>query len=267
MNLRQILVAYELDATREDGVIHWAAEQLALDLYTDLSDVGYLASLDPRQADEVRTTLLRVAEAAAPDFAVRSPQGEAIARDLVAGMELQYLARRIRPYELCRLVTPIEDAYGFPSWLGSLHDACDWVEPETTMDDVPQLAAAVETLRAGEEERVWDSLQLWLTTVLLRDMTDSVTHVYFFLYETTGSFAIQLTGTQGADPEGSVTPAFSTGEDSFHMGRLFVADEWQHALELSARLARRYMSEGQARHVLASTVVEIGFVDGDMTRI
>jgi hypothetical protein len=268
VNLRQILVAHELDAIRENDVIDWAAEQLALDLYTDLSDVGYLASLDRKQADEVRTTLFRIAEAAAPDFTVRSPHGEAIARDLLAGMELKYLARRIRPYELCRLVTAIEGAYGFPAWLGNLYDACDWIQPETTIDDVPHLASAVGKLRADEEERVWDSLQHWLTSVLLRDVTNAVTHVYFLLYETTGSFVLELTGTQAAYPEsGAVTSAFSTAERSFHIDRLFVADEWQHALELSARLARRYMSQGQARHVLASAVAEIGFVDGDLTRI
>lgn len=267
VNLRQIVVAYELEAIRESDVVDWAAQQLALDLYTGLPTVGYLASLDSGQTDEVRTTLRRVREAADPDFVVRSPEGEAIARDLLAGIELKYLARQIRPYELCRLVTPIEDAYGFPAWLGNLYDACDWIEPETTIDEVPHLASAVETLRAAEEGRVWDALQHWLTSVV-RDVSDAVTHVYFFLYETTESFAIQLTGTHGAYPEsGPVLPAFSTGENMFHIDCLFVANDWQNALELSTRLARRYMSEGQARHVLASTIAEIGFVDGDMTRI
>lgn len=174
------MIAYELGAIRERDVIDWAAQQLALGLYAGLPTVGYLASLDSGQADEVRTTLRRVCEAADPHFVVRSPEGEALARDLLAGIELKYLAHHIRPYELCRLVTPIEDAYDFPVWLGNLYDACDWIEPETTVDEAPYLATAVETLRAAEEERVWNALQHWLTSVL-RGISDSVTHVYFFL--------------------------------------------------------------------------------------
>ena len=115
---------------------------------------------------------------------------------------------------------------------------------------------------------MWSELEQWLTSVLLRHMSEAVTHLYLFLYETTATFAIQVTGSEGVLPEsGSVPPAFTTGEDSFHIDRLFVGDDWQHALDLSTRLTRRYICRGQARDAIASIVTEIGFVDGDLTRI
>lgn len=268
MNLRQILVAYELGAIREDDVVEWAGQQLALELDSDVPAVAYLASLDRRQVDEVRTTLHRVHEAVDPEFTVRSREGEAIARNLLCGLAVRYLTRQIRPYELCRLVTPIEDAYDFPAWLGDLYNACDWTEPETTIDEVAHLTSAVATFRAAEEEQMWSGLEQWLTSVLLRPMSKAVTHLYLFLYETTATFAIQVMGYEGVLPEsGPVPPVFTTGEDLFHIDRLSVGDDWQHALDLSRRLTRRYIAEGQARDAIASLVTEIGFVDGDLTRI
>lgn len=266
VDLRQILVAYELDAICENDVVEWAGQQLALELCSDVPAVADLASLDPRQADEVRTTLRRVHEAVDPEFKVRSREGEAIARNLLCGLAVRYLTRQIRPRELCRLVTPIEDAYDFPAWLGDLYNVCDWVEPETTIEDVAHLTSAVAALHAAEEERVWSRLERWLTSVLLRHMSKAVTHLYLFLYETTATFAIQVTG-ESVLPSGPVAPVFTTGADSFHIDRLFVADDWQHALDLSTRLARRYLAEGQERDGIASVVTEIGFVDGDLTRI
>lgn len=29
------------------------------------------------------------------------------------------------------MISPIEQAYDFPDWLGAMYDACDWIEPDT----------------------------------------------------------------------------------------------------------------------------------------
>jgi hypothetical protein len=61
----------------------------------------------------------------------------------------RYLAGEIPPYDLCRLVSPIEQVFDFPRWLGNLYNACDWIEPETKREDVPHLEDEVTAMLAG----------------------------------------------------------------------------------------------------------------------
>src|SRR6185295_9659476 len=74
------------------------------------------------------------------DFTIRSPEGIQWAREALRLRCDDYIQRRITPHEFCRIVSPVEEHFDYPSWLGDLYNACDWVDGNTKREDVPYLA-------------------------------------------------------------------------------------------------------------------------------
>jgi hypothetical protein len=84
-----------------------------------------------------------------PDYDLGNPKAEGYAKRYFAKRLKQYLDEKCSPYEVCKMISPIEQIYDFPKWLGGMYDACDWVEPKHKHVDVRHLVKTVEeTLNA-----------------------------------------------------------------------------------------------------------------------
>ena len=140
----QVFVEHELGAVSETQLIEWACEVLCCDgpLAADLT-VAKLAGLHPQvQSDlELAGAYFRcIIQSHFPEFTFRSPDGIQWAREALRRRCDDYIQRRITPYEFCRVVSPVEEHFDYPSWLGNLYNACDWIDGHTKREDVPYLA-------------------------------------------------------------------------------------------------------------------------------
>ena len=131
----EILLEHELGFASDAAVIRWAEVVLEsgsdLSFNTDLIELASLPGGDPRRREDVGSILRRLAETTAPGYDLSSTASEAYARSRFWTAVESLVAEEIRPYELCRLVQPIEELFDFPEWLGNFYNECDWLEPET----------------------------------------------------------------------------------------------------------------------------------------
>lgn len=90
----------------------------------------------------------------------------------------------------------------------------------------------------------------------------------FHLYEHEQFFAIQLVGAIKYDPDEPFAyedEVFTSGEDLFILPRSKVGNDWRKGLEVASTLIRSYLEQGQEAHRLtSSSLVGVGFVDGDL---
>ena len=139
----EVLLDHQLGFASDASVIRWA--ELVLESGSDLSfnsDLIELAGLpagDPRHREDVGPILRRLADDTAPGYDLSSKSSEAYARSRFRAAVQSLVDERIRPYELCRLVQPIEELFDFPKWLGNFYSECDWIEPETKPVDARHL--------------------------------------------------------------------------------------------------------------------------------
>jgi len=64
-----------------------------------------------------------------------SDETNQIAEALFMKKLAMYVDEKCQPYELCRMVGPLERMCDFPEWLGDMFNCCDWVEPYTERVD------------------------------------------------------------------------------------------------------------------------------------
>ena len=79
-----------------------------------------------------------------PEFDLSNTKAEGYAKRYFAKRLKQYLNEECSPYEICRMISPLEQIYDFPKWLGDMYDACDWVEPKHKHVDARHLEKTVE---------------------------------------------------------------------------------------------------------------------------
>jgi hypothetical protein len=130
--LEQRLIHREIEVLSDADLVRWARAAIRDDgAVASDPDIGELASLqfgNPRLGEARR--LLRLAvHRANPDFDIRSPDAQAYARSALLDVCKRYLAEDLSPHELCRLVSPIEETFDYPAWLGDFVNQCDWCEP------------------------------------------------------------------------------------------------------------------------------------------
>ena len=139
----QLLVEYELGVVKDAQLIEWACEALSGDGAIAKDQVLVkLAALLPHVRSEIeiaREYFLELMERHFPEFSLQSPEALRLARAILKNRCEQYTQGRISPYELCLVVSPIEQHFDYPIWLGNLYNACDWVEPSTRREEVPHL--------------------------------------------------------------------------------------------------------------------------------
>jgi hypothetical protein len=153
-SLHRVAVESAIDATSNGDLIRWAENVLAMghELSFD-PDVLELASLpigNVRKEEQASLLLNRVVERWVPGFQISSKESEAYARECFLRMCQRLLDGDIRPYELCRMVDPIEQAFQFPDWLADFYSHCDWIEPSSEPVDCRHLYEYAEQyLRNG----------------------------------------------------------------------------------------------------------------------
>lgn len=140
----QILVEHELGAVNDTQLIKWACEVLSSDgsLANDPSVVE-LAGLGPHVQSDLDLAggyFRSIIKEHFPDFTFQSSDGIRWARETLRRRCEDYIQGRITPYEFCRVVSPVEEHFDYPRWLGDLYNACDWVDGNTKREDVPYLA-------------------------------------------------------------------------------------------------------------------------------
>jgi hypothetical protein len=151
----RLLVAFELGAVDEVALIDWAVASLGEEGFGAHGEVAEMARLNPRrresreEAGPLFRSLLRRLD---PAFEIRGAGAEEVAKEILAETCQALLDGRARPYDLCKLVGPIENLYDFPGWLGDLYNACDWVEPSTPIDCAPALPDEVKRFLASRVE-------------------------------------------------------------------------------------------------------------------
>ncbi|MEM1264329.1 MAG: hypothetical protein AAGH76_18155 [Pseudomonadota bacterium] len=74
-----------------------------------------------------------------PTFDVKSPSAESVARRFFESRLREYVSERCRPWDVCRMISPIEQLFDFPDWLGDMFNLCDWIEPGTMPVDCRHL--------------------------------------------------------------------------------------------------------------------------------
>jgi hypothetical protein len=131
----QILLEHEIGFVSDAAVIGWAEAVMEsgseLSFNSDLIALACLPANDRRRSEEAGLILRRLAETTAPGYDLSSKASEAHALSCFRAAVELLVAEKIRPYELCRLVQPIEQLFRFPEWLGNFYNECDWLEPET----------------------------------------------------------------------------------------------------------------------------------------
>lgn len=144
-----LYAAHALRVASDADVVAWACARLAEDPALEDPLIVELAGLTEAEVRAASNPVARLVAALArrgrPDFVVASPEGERIARRLLAAHCRRYLAGGITPHVCCAVVPWYEEAFDFPAWLAGLYDACDWVGPGHREDpEAPHLAREAE---------------------------------------------------------------------------------------------------------------------------
>ena len=151
INPCQLLVEYELGVAKDAKLIEWACEILLGDeMIAKDQDTITLAGLAPNVRAEIEMAgeyFRRLIQRYFPEFRLRSPEGAQLAREILRRRCEEYVDGRIAPYDLCALVSSIEQHFDFPVWLGNLYNACDWVEPSTKREEVLYLVEEAKRTR------------------------------------------------------------------------------------------------------------------------
>jgi hypothetical protein len=154
-DLEQRLLQREMEVVSDADLVRWARGAIRGDgaLAAD-PNVGELASLqfgNPRLV-EARALLRGAVVRANPEFSPLSPDAQAFGRACLLDACRRFLAEDLPPYELCRLVDPIEQTFDHPVWLGDLYNHCDWCEPSSTRSHFGHLVEYVSTFLAESSD-------------------------------------------------------------------------------------------------------------------
>ncbi|HVX90138.1 MAG TPA: hypothetical protein VHC20_00590 [Candidatus Paceibacterota bacterium] len=144
--LEQHLVYREMELLSDADLVRWARaiirEDDAASSDPDILELSALRLDSPGLGDALR--LLRAAVTrASPNFDIRGPGAQAFGRAAFVQTCRRFLAENLPPYQLCRLVSPIEQTFDYPAWLGDFYNQCDWCEPDSTRSQFGHLAEYV----------------------------------------------------------------------------------------------------------------------------
>ncbi|RWD81801.1 hypothetical protein [Mesorhizobium sp.] len=152
---RLVLIAREIGAISDADIVRWASRHAAPQNYAEDIDYLRLVRCNPGNADALgsaRGHLRSLITRRFPDFNDRSMEASEIAREMFLRRLRTYLQDDIDPLHVCRMVSPIEERYEFPHWLGDLYNACDWTDERTTREQASHLRGAIEQILADNAE-------------------------------------------------------------------------------------------------------------------
>ena len=145
-------IGYEVGYYTDEDLVKWAIECLPGSEYFSedpgLIEIASINTNNKREAEKAGAYLKTFIDNQWPDYTLKNPKAEMYAKKYFKAKMKEYLARECTPYEVCRMVKPIEQIFNFPNWLGDMYNACDWIEPETMPVDCRHLESEIEnTLR------------------------------------------------------------------------------------------------------------------------
>lgn len=137
MNLSKLLptevfIAMSIEFYDNTDVLKWGRETTHLDHFAGDPFVPELLSINNKvqaQLDLVPKIFEYFIKKTYPDFQISHPDSEMIAKSLFEIRLRDYLDDKCRPWDVCRMIGPIENFYDFSEWLGNMYHACDWIEP------------------------------------------------------------------------------------------------------------------------------------------
>ncbi|MBX2855052.1 MAG: hypothetical protein KTR21_08690 [Rhodobacteraceae bacterium] len=132
------LVAYSIGYYENIDLIPWAAATVSRQDQAPYPSLIALMRLNPKQpgqADQAGELFKTYIQQACPPLSLTTPEGEYFANQYFRKRLQQFLDHQCTPWQVCRMVSPIEQIYDFPPWLGGMYDACDWVGPSWTDPD------------------------------------------------------------------------------------------------------------------------------------
>jgi hypothetical protein len=141
-------IAYEVEYLDDRNLIEWAVEYMPTSEYfNDDFDLIELLSTNTksiRDVEKAGSYLSSFIHRQWPEFNLKGSKAEHYAKRFFHQRMKQYLEGKCRPYDVCKMISPIEQLYDFPNWLGNMYNACDWIEPETRPADCRHLEAEIE---------------------------------------------------------------------------------------------------------------------------
>ena len=136
------LVAYSIGYYETVGLIQWAAATVSSQTsntgqtpHPGLIALMRLNPKQPRQADQAGELFSAYIQAVCPAHSLTTPEGEYYANQYFRKRLQQFLDHQCTPWQVCRMISPIEQIYDHPPWLGGMYAACDWVDPSWTDPD------------------------------------------------------------------------------------------------------------------------------------
>ncbi|RUU26824.1 hypothetical protein [Mesorhizobium sp. M6A.T.Ce.TU.016.01.1.1] len=150
-----VLVAREIEAISDVDIVGWANSHTAPPSYAEDAAYVQLARCNPRNAVRLAKAHGRLRSLVArsfPDFNDKSDEAKEIARKLFLRRIRTYLDGEIEPFQICRMVSPIENKYDFPLWLGDLYNGCDWMDENATREQASHLRWMIEQILAENAE-------------------------------------------------------------------------------------------------------------------
>ena len=152
-----IWIAHELSYLDDQGLIEWAVREVPkFDWHADNEILLELISLNPgrrESREQAGPILKRFIDSMWPEFDIRSPKATRYAQMWFGKRLREYIDGECDPWYLCRMVSPIEQIYDYPDWLGGLYDACDWLDPDSQSRDCPHLADEARVVLFGLTSR------------------------------------------------------------------------------------------------------------------
>jgi len=137
------LIEHRLSMISDAGLVEWARDCVAGNhAGGDDALIIELASIPPARRDllsEAGTLLEATVRGANPDFDPTSSEAEDHARRAFVRHVQQLLDGDLSIHQFCVAITPIEESFDFPRWLGDFFDKCDWSEPDSQAHTFPHL--------------------------------------------------------------------------------------------------------------------------------
>ncbi|MFD9897539.1 hypothetical protein [Mesorhizobium sp. NPDC059025] len=151
-NPTTVLIAREINAISDLEIIIWANRHRPSESYADDADFLNLARSNPRNEGNLgkaRQHLDELVGRRFPAFSLTSKEGEEIARSIFLRRIRAYLDDASKPFQTCRMLSPIESLYGYPEWLGDFDNGCDWIDQRTEREDAQHLHDVIAALLAA----------------------------------------------------------------------------------------------------------------------
>lgn len=128
-----IYLAYNIGFYSDLDIVEWAVAYFPNNEHfsddEQLIEIVSINTKQPREVENAGKILEKFIFKIWPEFSFDSEKTEIYAKRYFKKRLNEYLEGKCEPYDVCKMINPIEDILHFPSWLGDMYNACDWIEP------------------------------------------------------------------------------------------------------------------------------------------